>query len=367
MRPITLFGIGGLFLALFGCMLWLQHRVLHSDAVAGQTVVASRSQQPSPPPPRTLAPPPSPTWTLAQLQHIKAAHRSAAAAHAHHELAVVDPQAAAMEQAVMAAYHPLRPLLNRHKPKRTRTFPKVHRFIAPNPHVAGPPGGEPVDVVYTWVDESDKTWQTLRAQYPTPEGNTGRNKFREWSELLFSMRSVYAYMPWFRRIFLVTALQVPRWLLTAHPRVTVVDHRELFDDPATQLPTFNSLAIESVLHRIPGLSERYARHRGWDSPVLRPSDLHAQSRSARFSLYSVVFSPFFFSSRRCVCVCACVCVCVCVCMCVCVCVCARGCMRRFIYMNNDVFLAAPTAFSVFATTKTYFQYHGTCGRGQAEC
>jgi hypothetical protein len=30
-------------------------------------------------------------------------------------------------------------------------------------------------------------------------------------------------------------------------------------------------------------------------------------------------------------------------------------------MNNDVFLAAPTAFSVFATAKTYFQYHGTSG------
>jgi hypothetical protein len=31
----------------------------------------------------------------------------------------------------------------------------------------------------------------------------------------------------------------------------------LFDDPATQLPTFNSLAIESVLHRIHNLSEHF--------------------------------------------------------------------------------------------------------------
>jgi hypothetical protein len=33
--------------------------------------------------------------------------------------------------------------------------------------------------------------------------------------------------------------------------------RVLFDDPASQLPSFNSLAIESVLHRIPGLSRRF--------------------------------------------------------------------------------------------------------------
>ena len=43
----------------------------------------------------------------------------------------------------------------------------------------------------------------------------------------------------------------------SHPRVRIVHHAALFDDPASQLPTFNSLAIESVLHHIPRLSEHF--------------------------------------------------------------------------------------------------------------
>jgi hypothetical protein len=71
------------------------------------------------------------------------------------------------------------------------------------------------------------------------------------------MRSVNLHAPWIRTIYLVTAGQVPSWLLPSHPRVIVVDQRDLFDDPFHELPTFNSLAIESVLHRIPNLSQRF--------------------------------------------------------------------------------------------------------------
>jgi hypothetical protein len=65
------------------------------------------------------------------------------------------------------------------------------------------------------------------------------------------------HAPWVRTIYIVTASQVPIWLNTSHSRVRIVDHKDLFPEPATQLPTFNSLAIESVLHRIPGLSEYF--------------------------------------------------------------------------------------------------------------
>ena len=40
------------------------------------------------------------------------------------------------------------------------------------------------------------------------------------------------------------------------PDVTVVSHREVFGDTGL-LPTFNSQAIESRLHRIPGLAEHF--------------------------------------------------------------------------------------------------------------
>ena len=48
--------------------------------------------------------------------------------------------------------------------------------------------------------------------------------------------------------------QRPEWLID-DPRVRVVDHREIL--PASDLPTFNSHAIESGLHRVPGLAEHF--------------------------------------------------------------------------------------------------------------
>ena len=64
------------------------------------------------------------------------------------------------------------------------------------------------------------------------------------------------YAPWVRNIYLVTDDQVPDWLDTSCPDVKVVSHREIFANQA-DLPTFNSHAIESQIHRIEGLSEHF--------------------------------------------------------------------------------------------------------------
>ena len=63
------------------------------------------------------------------------------------------------------------------------------------------------------------------------------------------------YAPWVRTIYIVTDDQVPDWF-KGNDRVKIVSHREIFPDP-TVLPVFNSHAIESCLHRIPNLSERF--------------------------------------------------------------------------------------------------------------
>ncbi|WP_436774414.1 stealth conserved region 3 domain-containing protein [Yinghuangia sp. YIM S09857] len=119
--------------------------------------------------------------------------------------------------------------------------------------------GFPVDAVYTWVDGSDPEWRKLRAQadeatYHEESANLARYLSRD--ELRYSLRSLHANAPWIRHVYLVTADQTPAWLEHAHPRVSVVSHREIFTDPAN-LPTFNSHAIESQLHHIDGLSEHF--------------------------------------------------------------------------------------------------------------
>lgn len=117
----------------------------------------------------------------------------------------------------------------------------------------------PVDVVYTWVDGADPEWRRRRAAaggagYHPEAANAARYLNRD--ELRYSLRSLHQFAPWVRTVHLVTDDQVPRWLNTAHPRIRVVSHREIFSDPGL-LPTFNSHAIESQLHHIDGLAEHF--------------------------------------------------------------------------------------------------------------
>ena len=124
--------------------------------------------------------------------------------------------------------------------------------------------GFPIDAVYTWVDGSDPAWQARKAAAlgtntwldGASRLATNDSRYASRDELRYSLRSLHCFAPWIRHIFLVTDDQVPAWLDTGDPRITVVSHKEIFGDTGT-LPTFNSQAIESRLHRIPGLSEHF--------------------------------------------------------------------------------------------------------------
>ncbi|WP_329569411.1 stealth family protein [Streptomyces sp. NBC_01361] len=117
----------------------------------------------------------------------------------------------------------------------------------------------PIDVVYTWVDGNDPAWQRRRAGiedggYHAESANPARYISRD--ELRYSLRALEQNAPWVRHIYVVTDQQRPAWLNERGSRITVVDHSQIFDDPAA-LPTFNSHAIESQLHHIDGLSEHF--------------------------------------------------------------------------------------------------------------
>ena len=118
----------------------------------------------------------------------------------------------------------------------------------------------PIDVVYTWVDGSDPVWlesfrrtaQAFGRRLDEDALNLARYRTRD--ELRYSLRSVWMYCGWVRRIFIVTAGQQPSWLRD-HPMITIVDHQDILPDDA--LPTFNSHAIEASLHHISGLAEHF--------------------------------------------------------------------------------------------------------------
>jgi len=121
-----------------------------------------------------------------------------------------------------------------------------------------------VDVVYLWVNGNDDVWRTKRqaaaqrarllgsndlAMYGDVEG-----RYRDNEELRFSLRALEQFFPEHGHIYIVTDNQVPVWL-AASDQITIVDHRDLI--PHNALPTFDSGHIESYIHRIAGLSERF--------------------------------------------------------------------------------------------------------------
>ncbi|WP_083971975.1 stealth family protein [Actinoplanes awajinensis] len=124
--------------------------------------------------------------------------------------------------------------------------------------------GFPIDVVYTWVDGGDPAWQRRKNRARAENAWVGDvngqaandSRWISRDELRYSMRALHSFAPWVRHVYLVTDDQVPAWLNLNHPRLTLVTHREIFGD-AGRLPTFNSQAIESKLHRIPGLAEHF--------------------------------------------------------------------------------------------------------------
>lgn len=122
--------------------------------------------------------------------------------------------------------------------------------------------GFPIDIVYTWVDGDDPDWNEKRQRTASIAGRqlhrvaNSQTRFINRDELRYSLRSIYYFAPWIRKIFLVTDNQTPEWFRENSDMLQVISHQELFPDPGV-LPTFNSHAIESVLHRIPGLSDQF--------------------------------------------------------------------------------------------------------------
>ena len=122
----------------------------------------------------------------------------------------------------------------------------------------------PIDIVYLWVDGNDPAWRRKRRaaadrlgaglhEVMGLHGNV-EGRFRDNDELRYSLRALARFFPAHGHVYFVTDEQTPAWLQPSD-RLTVIDHRSLI--PAAALPTFDSSHIESYIHHIPNLSERF--------------------------------------------------------------------------------------------------------------
>lgn len=124
-----------------------------------------------------------------------------------------------------------------------------------------------VDVVIAWVDGEDPKHQAKRADYLAPGAHPSiervaakARRFSNNDEIRYCLRSIRNHAPWVRKIWLVTDNQHPGCLdveLGKQYGVHIIDHKQIFHGFEGMLPTFNSLAIETMLWRIPALAERF--------------------------------------------------------------------------------------------------------------
>ena len=114
-----------------------------------------------------------------------------------------------------------------------------------------------MDIVITWVDATNKEWQKEKAHWYYLFKGTEANHVANYSsfdEVKYVLRSIELYMPYYHHIYLVTNNgSQPNWLKN-HPKLTVIDYRELMPN---NISTYNSNAIESQLYKIPNLTEYF--------------------------------------------------------------------------------------------------------------
>ena len=138
-----------------------------------------------------------------------------------------------------------------------------------------------IDFVLSWMNPYDENWRREKAKYWSleirdPDYDVNQvARFRDWDNLQYWFRGVEKYAPWVRKIYFVTWDTVPQWLNTGHPKIQIVRDREII--PGGNAPSFSPNPMETNLHRIPGICERFVYFND-DMFILNrmePSDFYA--------------------------------------------------------------------------------------------
>jgi hypothetical protein len=162
-----------------------------------------------------------------------------------------------------------------------------------------------IDFVYLWVNGSEEAFQETKRPFEEnsvlndPEGvwlkSHGTNRYRDWDELKYSLRSLEAHASGFRNKIqiLVNSVegtkdkkQIPTWLndkpLTEKV-VEVLAQEEFFDqEKHVCLPTFNSLTIENQIFNTPS---------DVDNLFALSDDMLLGRPHAASDIYSPLFGP----------------------------------------------------------------------------
>lgn len=126
-----------------------------------------------------------------------------------------------------------------------------------------------IDAVITWVDGDDPRHKAKRQQYATQKMLTtddvaGSTRYKSVGEIFYCVASLNRFASWLNKIYIVTDEQNPhiepflkQYFSEGYIPIEIIDHKTIFRGYEKYLPTFNSICIETMTWRIPGLSEHF--------------------------------------------------------------------------------------------------------------
>jgi len=126
-----------------------------------------------------------------------------------------------------------------------------------------------IDVVIPWVGGNDPVLNEKRSRYTDAAivshvDEASPTRFANLGEIFWCVASLNRNASFINKIYIVSDGQDPhlepflqKYFPGGHIPVEVVDHRTIFRGYEEYLPVFNSVSIETMLWRIPGLSEHY--------------------------------------------------------------------------------------------------------------
>ena len=137
-----------------------------------------------------------------------------------------------------------------------------------------------IDAVITWVDGDDPAHKAKRMKYASSEvlgaaDKAADTRFSDLGEIFWCVASLNRFAPWLNRIYIVTDAQDPGLdefissHFPTHIPMEIVDHKVIFRGYEQYLPVFNSISIETMTWRIPGLSDCFIEFND-DLMLLKP-------------------------------------------------------------------------------------------------
>lgn len=172
----------------------------------------------------------------------------------------------------------------------------------------------PIDLVITWVDGQDAVHKAKRNRFSDSgfeiqhDDIGGDTRFNSVGEIYYCVASYVKYAPFIRKIFIVTDSQNPsveKYLLKYFPAdvippIEIVDHKVIFRGYEKFLPVFNSLAIETMLWRIPDLSEHFI-YANDDILLVKPTtveDFFTEGKANAYGYWHLAWTARFLRKFR---------------------------------------------------------------------